>query len=240
MDLPKPRTRVIGGPAPTPTPSPAAPGVPLGGLRKRRKYRLRRRSYNSQPLVETTGGAAAAPSISPEILEQLKAEKQAAEKEREELKEQVLRGRADLENQRRRHLKEKDELRKYATEDLLHSIVPALDHFGLALQSLESATDVDSVRQGVVMIHRELMGVLASNGLQVIDPMGETFDPALHEAVATECFAEKADGEIVEVLRPGWRLKERVLRPAMVKVNKPNADTAGTPPKTPVPDEPST
>jgi molecular chaperone GrpE len=214
--------------------------VPLGGLRKRKKYRLRRRSYNSLPFVETSGGAVAAPSINPEILDRLKAEKEAAEKERDELKEQALRGRADLENQRRRHLKEKDDLRKYATEDLLHSIVPALDHFGLALQSLESATDVDSVRQGVVMIHRELMGVLASNGLQVIDPLGETFDPALHEAVATECLAEKADGEIVEVLRPGWRLRERVLRPAMVKVNKPNAEKPGQPPKTPIPGEPLT
>lgn len=239
MDLPKPRTRIISSSPVPPAPgtAPGAPGLPLAGLRKRRKYRLRRRGYNGRPLVEETA-APAAPALSPQVLDKLKADKLAAEKERDELREQMLRNRADLENQRRRHMKEKDDLRKFATEDLLQSIVPALDHFGLALQSLDTATDVNSVRQGVSMIHRELVGVLAASGLQAIEPLGQPFDPALHEAVATDSLPDRADGEILEVMRPGWMLRERVMRPAMVKVNKVAGATTPPPPNTPIPGEP--
>ncbi|MBX3729974.1 MAG: nucleotide exchange factor GrpE [Candidatus Sumerlaeia bacterium] len=243
MDLPKPKTRIIAPtrvtppvssnppspepktplpPEPTPIPvAPSAVPAPAGhkSLRRRKKYALRRRIYCAAPPPAEVAEPTLVPvegEPSPELL----AAKEALEKERDDLKDQVLRARADLDNQRRRHAKERDDVRKYAAEDLLHSLIPALDHFALALQSVETATDLASVSQGIRMIHRELLGTLQSNGLAEIHPAGEPFDPQHHEAVATAWDESKDDGVVLETLRPGWMLRDRVLRAAMVKVNK--------------------
>lgn len=137
-----------------------------------------------------------------------------------EAKERVVRARADLDNQRRRFHKEREELRKFATEDLMRALTPALEHFSLALDSMQDASDMESVVQGVLMIQREFMGVLRGHGLEVIAPADQPFDPLHHEAVGTGCEPGLPDGAVIEVMRPGWMLNGRVLRPAMVKVNK--------------------
>lgn len=185
----------------------------------RRKYRLRRRLFNS---LETPVGASNHHHACHHGEEVQEAEQQAHELHRQlqETHDQLLRARADLENQRRRHLREKDELRKYATEQVVRDLMPAMDHFALALQSFQGGTDVESLRQGVEMIHRELIGVLQGNGLSEIAPAGQVFDPARHEAVATDNQPDREEGEVLEVLRAGWELNGRVLRPALVKVNK--------------------
>jgi len=217
--------------APKP-PSSSPPSPPSGfmakNLKRRRKYRLRRRQYASAPLaqlLQDDGGAVALGE-----LEQARAEKAKLEEEFKAEQERGLRVRADMENLRRRHQKEKEEMRKFAGEEVMRSMVPALDHFGLAIQSLATATDVDSVRQGIGMIHRELLGILSSGGLQEIAAPNVPFDPNLHEAVATEPSADKADGTVLEVMRSGWSLNGRIMRPAMVKVVK-NDTSPPTPPR---------
>lgn len=182
----------------------------LSQLKRRRKYRLRRLNYDG---VQLAGGG-------DEGAASLHAETARLQGELREVTEKALRARADLDNLRRRHQKEKDDLRKFATEDLIRSIVPAMDHFALAAQSLETATDPASVAQGVTMIHREMLGILSAAGLQEINPLDQPFDPAFHEAASTESVPDKPNNVVVEVLRPGWALRERVLRPALVKVNK--------------------
>ncbi len=198
------------------TPSLKTPTPPMAlGLKRRKKYRLRRQAY-SIVTAEPDGSG----GDSGEAVEQLHARLRNAEEEMRTASEKSLRALADLENQRRRHQKEKDDIRKLATEDLMGELLQPMDHFVLALQSLDSASEVSAVRQGIEMIHRELVGVLARSGLEEINPVGQPFDPAQHEAVATEKDSSKGDGEILQVMRPGWSLRGKVLRPAMVKVNK--------------------
>jgi molecular chaperone GrpE len=189
--------------------------VPLQ-LKRRKKYRLRRRQYTAKP--EASGGVAG-PDLQPRI-GQLEKELEELRTALAESEERLIRSRSDLENQRRRYLREKDELRRFATEDLMRSIVPAMDHFGLALQSLENAVDVSSVRQGVTMIHRELQAVLEQAGLKAIVPDVVPFDPHIHEAVGMDHDSTKPDNHVLEVMRSGWALNGRVLRPALVRVNK--------------------
>ena len=196
-------------------------------LKRRKKYRLRRRSYTYQPEIGM-GAGDSGDSVRLEQLEQELAQARAALQESEE---RVVRGRSDMENLRRRFQREKDELRKFATEDLMRSIVPAMDHFGLALQSINAAADIDSVRQGINMIHRELQSVLEQSGLTIIQPDVVAFDPNVHEAVGTEENPSIPDGHVSSLMRPGWALNGRVLRPALVKVNKTGGMEGGnTPP----------
>ncbi|MCB2154120.1 nucleotide exchange factor GrpE [bacterium] len=197
-----------GNPGPLPVP-------PLASLRRRKKYQLRRRSYASQPVT-----LAADDSERQAELERLRDLVHQLETQMKEAQDNALRARADVENQRRRHQKDKEELRKYATEDLMRSLVAPMDHFGLAMLSLETASNVDSVRQGVEMIHREIVSVLQGAGLELIQPTGQQFDPNLHEAAATETQPDQPEGVVLETMRPGWALKGRVIRPAMVSVNK--------------------
>jgi molecular chaperone GrpE len=224
---------------PTPSkPNPAGPALPpqlahLAQLKRRKKYRLRRKSY-SGPLPgmagaeggESAQGGAEIETLRDQIA-RLEADLKSAQEEAREAAERVLRTRADMENQRRRHMKEKEDLRKFATEDLMSNLVSPMDHFELALQSLDSTSTVDSIRQGVVMIHRELLGVLGSAGLRGIEPLGKPFDPNEHEAVATGTDTAQPDGVVLALMRPGWSLNGRVLRPAMVKVNKVDEAASG-------------
>jgi len=185
---------------------------------RRRKYALRRRKFAS--------GGGSAPSRSSgndEAISRLEDEVAAARDQLREMQDRILRARADMDNQRRRFQREKDEIRKYAIEDLAQSLLNPMDHLSLAMKSLEGATDVESVLRGVEMIHREFDAILAAKGLVSINPADGQFDPSFHEAVGTGSDPDLPDGAILEVLRPGWALQGRVLRPAMVRVNRPAA-----------------
>jgi len=208
---------------PNTVPSPAGfkAGAPLQ-LKRRKKYRLRRRQYTTRPDASV---ASPTPELQPRI-DQLEKEMEELRTALSDSEERLMRSRSDLENQRRRFLREKDEFRKFAAEDLMRAIVPAMDHFGLALQSLENAADVSSVRQGVTMIHRELQSVLEQAGLKSIIPGVVPFDPQVHEAVGMDHDASKPDNHVLVVMRPGWELNGRVLRPALVRVNKMSVSTA--------------
>jgi molecular chaperone GrpE len=136
--------------------------------------------------------------------------------EKDEFRELAQRVQADFENYRKRMLREQTEKIERASESIVEQLLPVLDNFELALPSLDSADE--KVRKGVELLYTELVGVLAKAGLEPIDAQGKPFDPNEHEAVAQE----DGDGEpvVCDVLRAGYRLKGRVLRPATVRVTR--------------------
>jgi molecular chaperone GrpE len=120
---------------------------------------------------------------------------------------------ADFENYRKRVMRDQAELVERANDALVEQLLPVLDSFELALASLDPG---DRARKGVELVYAELLGVLERTGLERIDADGQPFDPNVHEAVAHE----EGDGEpvVVDTMRTGYRLKSRILRPAMVRV----------------------
>ena len=139
----------------------------------------------------------------------------------DEAKAQILRNRQDVDVQRKRLAKEKEELKKYAAEDVMRQILSPLDHFTLAVEQWRTGTGTGhSLGEGMQMVFRELMAALEGLGLTTINTIGEQFDPAIHDAVSKCQDPSRADGEVVRVLRPGFRLQDKILRPAIVEVNK--------------------
>jgi molecular chaperone GrpE len=142
------------------------------------------------------------------------------ESERNEYLDTLRRVQAEFENYRKRVIKEQTALVDRATSGLVEQLLPVLDSFELALKNLDSAgsDDIESVRKGVELVYADLLGVLEKAGLSRIEAEGKPFDPNVHEAV----MQEDGDGEpvVTDVLRTGYTLKGRVLRPAMVKVTR--------------------
>jgi molecular chaperone GrpE len=142
------------------------------------------------------------------------------ESERDEYLDTLRRVQAEFENYRKRVIKEQTALVDRATEGLIEQLLPVLDSFELALQNLDAAggEDGENVRKGVELVYAELLGVLEKAGLSRVEAEGKPFDPNVHEAV----MQEEGDGDpvVADVLRTGFTLKGRVLRPAMVKVTR--------------------
>ena len=144
------------------------------------------------------------------------------EGERAELMDMLRRTQADFENYRKRVQREQVTLVERANERLLEQLLPVLDSFDGAVASLATSgvgdLDVDKLRNGVVGIHTQLVGVLQKNGLERIEAQDAPFDPNEHEAV----MQDDGDGEphVGQIMRTGYRLKGRVLRPAMVSVTR--------------------
>src|SRR5215475_9632787 len=148
--------------------------------------------------------------------EQLVNDLDVLQRERDDLLDTTRRLQADFENYRKRVLREQTALMERATEGLVEQLLPVLDSFELAVGNLH---DVDEkVRKGIELAYAELVAVLERAGLTRIDAHGAPFDPNEHEAV----LHDEGDGEPVvgDVLRTGWKLGGRVLRPAMVKVTR--------------------
>jgi len=140
------------------------------------------------------------------------------QRERDDLLDTTQRLQADFENYRKRVLREQTALVERATEGLVEQLLPVLDSFELALANFESHADTEQVRKGIELVYAELFGVLERAGLQHIDALGEPFDPNEHEAVMQDDGDGEGEPRVGGVLRAGWKLKGRVLRPAMVKV----------------------
>jgi len=140
------------------------------------------------------------------------------QRERDDLLGTSQRLQADFENYRKRVLREQTALVERATEGLIEQLLPVVDSFELAMANLNGDTDIDSLRKGVELVYAEFIGVLVRAGLEPIAALGEPFDPNVHEAV----MQDDGPGEprVGGVLRTGWKLKGRVLRPAMVKVTR--------------------
>lgn len=134
--------------------------------------------------------------------------------ERDQMRALAQQVQADFENYKKQQLRRQTEHLERATEGMVEELLPVMDSFELALGALIDAED--NVRKGVELVFAELLGVMEKAGVERIDALGKAFDPTEHEAV----FQEDGDGEpiVAEILRTGYRLKGRVLRPAMVKV----------------------
>ena len=145
----------------------------------------------------------------------------AAQKAAAENYDKFLRLAADMENLRRRHLRERDELRQFAAGRVLEDLLPVIDNFGFALMAAKAPNaEVKTITDGVEMISEQLKKVLFSNGLKEIAPeVGAVFDPNLHEAVSHLASAEVAADAVVAVTRIGYSLNGRLLRPAAVVVS---------------------
>ena len=140
-------------------------------------------------------------------------------KQLDEANNKLLRIQADYDNFRRRTLKEKEELAKYASSKLITNLLPSIDNFDRALAAAAATGDLESLSKGLDMIFRQLMATMEAEGLQAMKVVGEPFNPEFHQAVMTVESDEHEEGIVVEELQKGYVLKDKVIRPAMVKVS---------------------
>jgi molecular chaperone GrpE len=135
-----------------------------------------------------------------------------------EMREIMLRERAELENQRKRLQRDLEQARRFANEKLLADLLPVIDSLerGLALEG----SDYAGLRGGVELTLRELARIADSNGLKVVDPIGQPFDPERHQAMSMVPSGEHQPGSVVAVMQKGYVLNDRLLRPALVAVSK--------------------
>ena len=141
--------------------------------------------------------------------------------------EQLLRTAADLENYKKRAARERQDAVRFANESLLEKILPVLDNFEMALTAANAPnTTVESLQAGVNMIQQQLKSALAEAGLEEINAAGQPFDPNFHEAISQQESADAPEGQVVQQVRKGYKLRDRLLRPASVIVAKKPAGNA--------------
>ena len=135
--------------------------------------------------------------------------------ERDSLLDRLARAQAEFENARRRASKEQQEFRDYAVADAIKSLLPVMDSLERALQV---KSDAGELRSGVELIYKQLQAALAKLSVHPIVSKGEPFDPRYHEAIEMVETSEAPDHQVIEELQRGYKFKDRLLRPAMVKV----------------------
>lgn len=145
---------------------------------------------------------------------------EAAAAEAATLRDQLLRTKADWDNYRKRAQREKEDAVRYAAEGVMERLLPILDSFDMGLQAAEKATDTASLAQGMQMIYTQFQNLLKDVGVETIDAVGHPFDPHRHEALGHQESAEHEEGTVVGQMRKGYKLKDRLLRPASVFVAK--------------------
>ncbi|WP_440602563.1 nucleotide exchange factor GrpE [Bacillus sp. GB_SG_008] len=132
----------------------------------------------------------------------------------------MLRLQADFENYKRRVQLDKQAAEKYRSQSLVSDILPALDNFERAMQVEASDEQMKSLLQGMEMVYRQLLEALNKEGVEAIEAVGKQFDPHEHQAVMQVEDSEFESNAVVEELQKGYKLKDRVIRPSMVKVNQ--------------------
>jgi molecular chaperone GrpE len=143
------------------------------------------------------------------------AELQKIRAERDALLDRLARAQAEFDNARKRAVKEQQDFRDFAMADAIKSLLPVVDNFERALQSKSEPADF---RAGVDLIYKQLRDVLAKLGVQPIEAKGQQFNPHLHEAIEMVDTSDAADHEVLEEWQRGYKYKDRLLRPSMVKV----------------------
>jgi molecular chaperone GrpE len=168
---------------------------------------------------ETFAGSDAE-SESEEEVEQLETELEAARRDVEAAEEAMLRMQADVENLRKRLLREHEKSRKRTLEHFMNDLLPVRDSLERGLQAADRATSVEALKEGKQLIMKMLNKVMSDHGLETIDPEGEAFDPELHEAMSTIPSTEHEENTVIDVLEKGYKLNDRLLRPAKVVVSR--------------------
>lgn len=204
MNAPEPEAKA------NPTPSPAENSAPQPAP-----------TASETPAAEAPAPAPAA--AVPDLSEQLAA----AKKEAADNYDRYVRSVADLENHRRRTLREKEELRQFAASRVLEDLLPVIENLGLAINAAKAPNaDLKSLVGGITMVAEQLKTSLATHGLKEVNPVGQTFDPNLHEALSQQPSADVAEGLVLNVIRTGFTLNGRLLRPASVVVSSGPAPAA--------------
>lgn len=156
---------------------------------------------------------AAAPDTTPETREL-----EAMRDEMARLREESLRERAELDNQRKRLQRDVDLARKFANERLLGDLLPVIDSLEAGLNV--AGAEPNALREGMELTLRQLLKVASDNGLTAVDPAGQPFNPEHHQAMSMVDSPDHAPGHVVQVYQKGWLLNERLLRPALVVVSR--------------------
>jgi molecular chaperone GrpE len=169
------------------------------------------------PASTGDGDDAAPPSEQGREVSAQESELQKLRAERDSLLDRLSRAQAEFENARRRASKEQQDFRDYATADAIKSLLPVVDSLERALQVKSDAAEL---RNGVELIHKQLQAALSKLSVNPIVSKGEPFDPKYHEAIEMVETSAAPDHQVVEELQRGYKFKDRLLRPAMVKVAK--------------------
>ena len=143
----------------------------------------------------------------------------ALQKERDELYDRLLRKTAEFDNFRKRVDRDRKDMIEWAAADVINDVLAIADDFDRAIAA-PAPPEANSYKAGLELIQRQLAEMLKKRGVTTVDALGADFDPHLHEAVAYEEVAGAREGEVVDVMAKGYRLGERLLRPALVKVAK--------------------
>lgn len=162
----------------------------------------------------------------PSGAEALERELAALAEEKAKLEDRLVRLQADFDNHRKRTLREKQEALSYGHENVVKDLLAVVDNLERAIEhaSASSGADFEGMLQGVELVRRELLGVLAKHGVDSIEAEGEVFDPNIHEALAQVEDEKVPAGRVARVLQRGYRLRDRLLRPARVLVSKGSGD----------------
>ena len=144
------------------------------------------------------------------------------EEENKQLNEKVKVAQAELINYRKRKDEETATLLKYANADLILELIPAIDNFERAINQAEKSqsSEIQKFMTGINLIYQNLQNTLTKFGVEVISRVGQEYDPKLEEALLTDCVEEQEDEVVLEVLQKGYKLKDRVIRAAQVKINQ--------------------
>ncbi|MFZ7121045.1 MAG: nucleotide exchange factor GrpE [Eubacteriaceae bacterium] len=154
-----------------------------------------------------------------ENLEDISDDKVIKSKEEDYLN-QLMRLQADFDNFRKRTVKEKEDTAKYALESFYKQLLPIIDNFERAIQSIEDSKINDVYTDGIKMVFTQLFDIMKNEGLEEIESNNVEFDPQYHHGVSVENNEEIEDNKIIEVYQKGYKLKDKVIRPAMVKICK--------------------
>lgn len=175
-------------------------------------------NLNAQPASEATSEKGSVSNLTPEQAVEILGKAAKAD----EYWERLLRMTADFDNFKKRAARERQDAIKFANEDLLEKLIPTLDNFDMAMSAANSAggTANDSLKTGIAMVFSQLKSTLQNAGLEEVDASNQPFDPNWHEAVSQQESADVPEGQVLQQLRKGYKLRDRLIRPATVIVAK--------------------
>jgi molecular chaperone GrpE len=175
---------------------------------------------NEEVIEEVVGETSAETETATNEETNFESEIQKLQAEVEEKENKYLRLHADFENYKRRALLDQQSMMMYRAQSIVTDILPVLDNFERALQVESTDEQTKSVLQGLEMVYRQLVEAVKKEGVEEIPALGQQFDPNVHQAVMQESDSSKESNEILQEFQKGYKLKDRVIRPSMVKVNQ--------------------
>jgi molecular chaperone GrpE len=189
-------------------------------VKKGKKESVVTATFETSSAPETGDGHAETGLAAGEDLEALRAKLQEKEREAAENYDRYVRAVADLENYKKRALRDKADAVKYGNENVIRDLLPLTDSLDRALRQAEASCDFEAFRKGLEMLRAQLLGSLEKHGVQAIDSLEKPFDPNVHEAMMQVDSDAHEDNQVVDEFEKGYTLNGRLLRPARVSVCK--------------------